>query len=106
MRHARATDGLDQRFLNDAVFHIQRQLAGALLRCAPADAMRQAGNIGDLRGFYPFAFFRNGRGTVMGALFDAYHFFHFFGKLHENVLLISDCIHETAGLAQLWNELQ
>ena len=39
---------LDQRFLDDAVFDVQGQLAGALLRRAPADAVRQAGDVFDL----------------------------------------------------------
>ena len=41
MGHAGAADGLHQRFLDDALFHVQRQLAGALLRRAPANAVRQ-----------------------------------------------------------------
>ena len=32
---------LDQRFFDNALFHVQRELAGALLRCAPANAVRQ-----------------------------------------------------------------
>ena len=39
------------------------------------------------QGQNPFALFRDGSGAVMRASLHAYHFFHFFGILHENVLL-------------------
>ncbi len=68
MGHAGAADGLYQRFLNDAVFHIQGQLAGALLGCAPADAMGKAGDIADLLGLHPLALFGNGSRAVISAL--------------------------------------
>ena len=48
MGHAAAADGLYQRLLNDAILDIQGQLAGALLRRAPANAVGKAGDIADL----------------------------------------------------------
>ena len=48
MRHAGTADGLYQCFFNDAVFDIQGQLAGALLRRAPADTVREAGTMTEL----------------------------------------------------------
>ena len=48
MRHAGAADGLDESFLDDAVLHVEGELAGALLRRAPTDTMRKAGNVADL----------------------------------------------------------
>ena len=41
MRHAGAADGLDESFLDDAVLHVEGELAGALLRRAPTDTMRK-----------------------------------------------------------------
>ncbi|MPM94159.1 hypothetical protein SDC9_141304 [bioreactor metagenome] len=38
--HAAASDGLNQRFLNNALFHVEREFAGALLGSAPANAVR------------------------------------------------------------------
>ena len=45
MGHAGAADGLDQCFFDDAVLDVQAELTCALLRCAPAHAMRKAGDI-------------------------------------------------------------
>ena len=33
--HARAAEGLDEALLDDALLDVKRELAGALLRCAP-----------------------------------------------------------------------
>ena len=77
MRHARAADGLHERFLNDALFDVQGKFARSLLRRAPADAVRQAGNVFDLFCLDPFSFFGNGGGAVVGALGNANHLFNF-----------------------------
>ena len=50
MGHAGAADGFHQGLLNDAVLDVQRQLAGTLLGSAPADAVGQAADVGDLLG--------------------------------------------------------
>ena len=81
--HAGAADGLHQRFLNDALLHVQGQLAGALLGRAPADAVGQAGDVRDLLRLYPLALFGDRRGAMVGALGDADHFFYFLGVLHR-----------------------
>ncbi len=73
---------LDQGLLDDAVLDVEGQLAGALLRRAPADAVRQAGDVLDFLGLHPFALFGDGRGTVVGSLRHADHFFNFAGILH------------------------
>ncbi|MPN00731.1 hypothetical protein SDC9_147927 [bioreactor metagenome] len=67
MRHAAAAKGLNQRFFDDALFHVEREFAGALLRCAPADAMRQAADIGDLLCLNPLALFGNRSGIMLCA---------------------------------------
>ena len=75
MGHAGAADGLHQGFLNDAVLHVQGQLAGALLGSAPADAMGKAGDVGDLLGLDPLALLGDGGGAVISALWrrDTYY---------------------------------
>ncbi len=90
VRHAGAADRLHQRFLNDAVLDVERELARALLRRAPADAVRQAGNILNLACLHPTAFFRNRSRTVIAALCNAGHFFHFAGILHACIPLACD----------------
>ena len=47
MGHAGAADGLDQGFLDNAVFNVQAEFAAALLGGAPADAVGVAGNVFD-----------------------------------------------------------
>ena len=42
MSHSRATDSLNQRFLDNTVFNIKGKLASALLRRASAYAVRKA----------------------------------------------------------------
>ena len=85
MGHARAADGLDQSLLNDALLDIERQLAGALLRRAPADAVGEAGNIGDLLGLDPLALFGDRGRTVICALRNGAHMLHF-GRVNHNDL--------------------
>ena len=88
MGHAGAADGLHQRFLDDAVFHVQAQLARALLRRAPAHTVGVTGDVFDSLRLDPLALFRDGRGAVIRALGDADHVFHFFGILHFGFPLI------------------
>ena len=71
--HTGTSDGLHEGFLDDAVFDVQGQLAGALLGGAPADAVGQAGDVFNFVGFYPFAFFGDRGGAVLGALRDDAH---------------------------------
>ena len=74
MRHAGAADCLNKSFLNNTVLHVQRQLAGALLRSAPAHAMCIAGDVLDLPGFHPLCLFRNRSSAVMYCLGYRAHF--------------------------------
>ena len=85
MGHARAADGLDQSLLNDALLDVERQLAGALLGRAPADAVGEAGNIGDLLGLDPLALFGDRGRTVICALRNGAHMLHF-GRVNHNDL--------------------
>ena len=55
--HAGAAEGLHQRFLDDAVLDVQGQLAGALLRRAPADAVGKAADVLDFLRLHPLALF-------------------------------------------------
>ena len=64
----RAADGLDQGLLDDAVLDVEGQLAGALLRRAPADAVGQAGDVLDFLGLHPPALLGDGRRAVVGPL--------------------------------------
>jgi len=83
--HARAADGLNERFLNDALLDVERQLAGALLGRAPANAVGKAGDIGDLLGLHPLALFGNRGRTVICALCDGAHMLHF-GRINHSDL--------------------
>ncbi len=69
--HTRAADRFNKRLLDDAVLHVQGQLACALLGCTPAHTVGVCGNIGDLFCLYPLTFFGNGGGAVIAAFF--YH---------------------------------
>ena len=75
--HAGAADGLNQGLFDDAVLDVQGQLAGALLGCAPAHAVGEAGNILDLLGLNPFALFGDGSRAVICALGDRTHVLNF-----------------------------
>ena len=77
MRHAGAADGFDEGFLNDAVFHVEGELAGALLRRTPADTVRKAGNVADLLRLDPLAFLRNGRRAMVCTLCNRAHMLYF-----------------------------
>ena len=51
--HPRAADSLDESLLDDALLHVEGELAGALLRGAPADAVGKSGDILDFLGTDP-----------------------------------------------------
>ena len=85
--HARAAERLDQRFLDDAVFDVEGQLAGSLLRGAPAHTVRQARDVFDLFGTYPFPLFGNRGRRVVGTLLHAAHLLHFMCVDHNVDLL-------------------
>ena len=56
---------------------VERELARALLRCAPAHAVGEAADVRDLLRANPLALFGNGSGVVLGTFCDANHLFHF-----------------------------
>ena len=58
--------------------YVERELTHTLLRSAPAYTVCKTGDVCDLFGFYPFAFFGYRSRAVMRSLFHAYHFFYFF----------------------------
>ena len=82
MRHAGTTERFNQCFFDDAVFDVERQLAAALLRRAPANAVGKAGDIADLVCLYPASLFRDRRGAVVWTLGDGAHTFYFVGIVH------------------------
>ena len=96
MRHAGAADGFDESFLDDAVFHVEGELAGALLRRTPADTVRKAGNVADLLRLDPLAFLRNGRRAMVCTLCNRAHMLYFSRVNHcknpFHCLLASICI--------------
>ena len=71
--HTGTSDGLDEGLFDDAVFNVQGQFAGALLRSAPAHTVSQTGNILDFIGFHPFAFFRDRSRAMLGAFCNDTH---------------------------------
>lgn len=76
MGHTGAADRLDERLLNNAFLDVESELAGTLLRRAPADAVRETADVLDLLRVNPLALFGN-RGIFMTgnarALGDAEH---------------------------------
>ena len=77
MGHAGAANGLNESFLDDAVLDIQGQLAGTLLRCAPAYTMGEAADVLHVLGLDPLALLRNRSGAVVHFLCHTCHVFHF-----------------------------
>ena len=80
--HTRATDGLNQCFLDDTVLHVEAQFAGTLLRSAPTDTVGVTRNVLNLLCLNPFALLGNGCRSMIGALADAAHVLHFCGINH------------------------
>ena len=75
--HTGAAYSLYESLFDNAVFDIERELAGALLRCAPAHTVSIAGNIGDLLSLNPFALFGKGCGTMVGTFGYTAHGIYF-----------------------------
>ena len=75
--HSGTSEGLHQSFLDDAVLDVQGQLAGTLLRCAPAHTMCVTGNVLNLFCLHPLCFLRDRSGTVMHSLCDRAHVLDF-----------------------------
>ena len=82
MSHTGAAYGLHESLFNDAVLDVESQFAGTLLRCAPADAVGQAGDVLYFLCVYPLALFRDRGVGVVGAFCDAAHLLHFFCVNH------------------------
>ena len=82
--HTRATEGLDEGFLDDAVLDIEGQFAASLLRGAPADTVGKAGDVLDFFCMHPLSFLRNRGVGVVGAFCNAAHLLHFFCVNHMN----------------------
>ena len=61
----------------DSVFDVECQLASSLLGGAPAYTVGQTRNVDDFFGFYPFPFFGNRCGAVVGAFLNNTHVFYF-----------------------------
>ena len=85
MGHAGAADRLDQSFFDHAVFDVERQLAGALLRRAPAHTVGETGNVLDFLCLDPFALFGNGRGAMICALGNRTHMLYFSRINHKSL---------------------
>ena len=77
MRHARAADGFNEAFFDNAFLNVERELARALLGCAPTHTVGQAGDVLDFFGLHPLALFGNGSGTMIGAFGHATHVLYF-----------------------------
>ena len=76
------------------VLHIQGQLAGSLLRGAPAHPVRQAGNILDFVCLHPPAFLGDRSRAVVWPFCNSTHSFHFVGVNHDGTpFLILQKIH-------------
>ena len=77
MGSAGTAGGLHQGLLDNAVFNIQRELAAALLRGAPANTMGKAADIPNLLDLDPVSLLRQlGRAVALGTghFFHAFHF--------------------------------
>ena len=77
MSHAGAAESLDESFLDDAVLDVERELAGALLGSAPADAVGEPAYILYLLDLDPLALFGYGVRAVLRAFGDGAHVFYF-----------------------------
>jgi len=83
MGHAGAAQGLHETLFNDAVLDVERQLAGTLLRSAPAHTVRETGDVLDFLGLNPFTLFRDRRRSVIRALRDRAHMLYFCSVNHK-----------------------
>ena len=66
-----------ESFFDNAVLYVECQLAGALLRSAPADTMCQTADVLNLFCLNPLAFFWNGGRTMVGTFGHATHVLYF-----------------------------
>jgi hypothetical protein len=81
--HTGAADGFNKGFLNNALLHIEGQLASTLLRSAPTHTVGKAGDVLNLGGLRPGTLLGDGGGAVIAALLDATHLFDFVCVLHN-----------------------
>ena len=99
MGHARAADGLNESFLDDAVLDVERELTCALLGSTPAHTVGETGDVLYLISLDPFALFGDGSRTVVRTLFDNTHILYFLSIIHTRSLL-SFCVSRTELLYQ------
>ena len=90
MGHTGTTDGFDQRLLNQAIFHIEGEFAGALLRRAPAHPVGQARDIADFLDLNPLPLLRYGGRAVVGPLGNHTHLLYFMCLNHVSSFLRVD----------------
>ena len=83
MGHTGTSDGLNESFLDDAFLDVQGQLTGALLRSTPADTVGQTADVLDFHCLRPLALLRDRSRTMVCALSDRTHVFHFCGIKHN-----------------------
>ena len=88
--HAGAADGLHQSLFDDAVLDVQRQLAGALLRCTPAHTVGVAADVLDLIGLDPCALFGDGSRTMLRTFGDRAHILYLLRIGHNHTLLLTN----------------
>ena len=80
--HTGAAQGLYQSFFDDAFLDIQGQLAGTLLRCAPAHTVGETADVLNLLCLDPLALFGNGSRTVVSTLTNGAHMLYFCAVNH------------------------
>ena len=76
-----------ERFLNNAVFDVQRKLAGALLGCTPAHTVGVSADILDLISLGPLALLGNGSRAMVRALGNRAHIGYLLRTRHNHSLL-------------------
>ncbi len=84
MCHPAAANRLNERFLDNAVFDVQRQLACALLWSAPAHAVGQARDVGYFFNLGPTAFLWDRRRAVIRPFGNYTHLFNFM-RMHTEL---------------------
>ena len=75
--HAGAAQSLNQSLFNDALLHVQGQLAAALLGSTPADTVGKTADVLDFLSLYPLTLFGDGSGAVVGTLGHGAHMLYF-----------------------------